>query len=155
MALARGEDTAEIAESGESAGEKVGLKQKPAAPLWSIDASTAHLLADRGLCTQQTASVQYPWPNTPCARQFLPVRIDKGSASGTISGPLRSPFADLLLSLTYIMRICLYICVRPPMFLLHRYGIKYPQMYAEQSHPNAVIFNCYQRAHQVSSFVLR
>ncbi|CAM9156017.1 unnamed protein product [Laminaria digitata] len=30
-----------------------------------------------------------------------------------------------------------------------KYGIKYPQMYAEASHPNAVAFNCYQRAHQV------
>lgn len=44
----------------------------------------------------------------------------------------------------------------PPLcsFSLHcvafcRYGIKYPQMYAEASHPNAMVFNCYQRAHQV------
>eukprot|EP00904_Undaria_pinnatifida_P000122 jgi/Undpi1/1010/HiC_scaffold_10.g04474.m1 len=29
-----------------------------------------------------------------------------------------------------------------------KYGIKYPQMYAESSHPNANAFNCYQRAHQ-------
>ncbi|CAN0068238.1 unnamed protein product, partial [Ectocarpus sp. 12 AP-2014] len=29
-----------------------------------------------------------------------------------------------------------------------KYGIKYPQMYAEQSDANAVVFNCYQRAHQ-------
>ncbi|CAM9143789.1 unnamed protein product [Pylaiella littoralis] len=29
-----------------------------------------------------------------------------------------------------------------------KYGIKYPQMYAEQKDPNAVLFNCYQRAHQ-------
>lgn len=36
----------------------------------------------------------------------------------------------------------------------NRYGIKYPQMYAEQSQPNAVIFNCYQRAHQVSFSLL-
>ncbi|CAN0559362.1 unnamed protein product [Ectocarpus sp. 12 AP-2014] len=31
-----------------------------------------------------------------------------------------------------------------------KYGIKYPQMYADQSDANAVIFNCYQRAHQVN-----
>ncbi|CAM9792751.1 unnamed protein product [Ectocarpus sp. 12 AP-2014] len=29
-----------------------------------------------------------------------------------------------------------------------KYEIKYPQMYAEQSDANAVVFNCYQRAHQ-------
>ncbi|CAM9542751.1 unnamed protein product [Phaeothamnion confervicola] len=28
------------------------------------------------------------------------------------------------------------------------YGIKYPQMYAEESHKDAKAFNCYQRAHQ-------
>ena len=34
---------------------------------------------------------------------------------------------------------------------LCRFGIKYPQMYAEASHPAAMVFNCYQRAHQVKS----
>ncbi|CAN0015706.1 unnamed protein product, partial [Hapterophycus canaliculatus] len=29
-----------------------------------------------------------------------------------------------------------------------KYKIGYPQMYAEQSDPNAFAFNCYQRAHQ-------
>lgn len=40
----------------------------------------------------------------------------------------------------------MFVCVGVNEF---RYDIKYPQMYAEQSDPNAVEFNCYQRAHQV------
>lgn len=52
---------------------------------------------------------------------------------------------------------CLFACFRSSsllapslLFCFDRFGIKYPQMYAEQSDPNAIIFNCYQRAHQVS-----
>lgn len=45
-------------------------------------------------------------------------------------------------------------CARPRLICVakfYRYEIKYPQMYAEQSDPNCIAFNCYQRAHQVSS----
>ena len=58
---------------------------------------------------------------------------------------------------------CPNLCLRHQLLLLsqrqftkkiRRYGIKYPQMYAESSHPNANAFNCYQRAHQVMMMII-
>ena len=99
------------------------------------------------LCMQGTASGLYAWRSPPCATgDFFCFRVDNKQESGSGSSLDFAPVPAHSSSSLMRIRLCPSYC--------NRYGIKYPQMYAEQSQPNAVIFNCYQRAHQVSFSLL-